>query len=210
MMESGKGAHSGRMLQLERLMFFSDAVFAIAITLLVIEIRLPATEFGNDAALGRALLHLIPHYIGFIVSFFVIGRFWLGHHKLMGFVIDWDDGLMWRNTCLLFTIAFLPFPTAVISEVGPSWLGVLSYAGWLGMAGIANFALMHHVMRTPALLAAPLTIEERKGLRSAWLPLLLAPCAAGAAFIEPIWGVLALSIGPFVLALALRLLNRFG
>jgi uncharacterized membrane protein len=200
----------GRTLQLERLLFFSDAVFAIAITLLVIEIRLPSIDLADDAALGNALLHLIPHYIGFIVSFFVIGRFWQGHHRLMGFLTDWDDGLVRRNTLLLFTIAFLPFPTAVISEVGPSWLGVLCYAGWLAMAGIANFALVHHVVHTPALLAAPLTVEARKSLRSAWLPLLLAPCAAGAAFIEPIWGVLALSIGPFVLALALRLVNRLG
>jgi uncharacterized membrane protein len=199
---------TGRALQLERLLFFSDAVFAIAITLLVIEIRLPNTDLTTDAALGTALRELIPHYIGFVVSFFVIGRFWQGHHRLMGFLADWDDGLVSRNILLLFTIAFLPFPTAIISEVGPSWLGVLCYAGWLALAGLANFALMRHVVHTPGLLAAPLTVAERKSLRAAWLPVLLAPCAAGAAFIHPIWGVLALSIGPFVMALLLRLVNR--
>ncbi len=96
--------------------FFIDAIFAIAITLLVIEIRLPAMGIESSDALSRALEGLVPKFLGFVISFFVIGRFWIGHHRVIGHLRTCDDGLVWRNLLFLLTIAFMPFPTAVISE----------------------------------------------------------------------------------------------
>ena len=102
---------------LERLIFFSDAVFAIAITLLALEIRLPGTEdVLTDDQLLAQLLNLWPRYLAYVISFLVIGTFWLAHHRRFRYIRRYDRRLLWINLLLLMCIAFIPFPTGVISE----------------------------------------------------------------------------------------------
>jgi len=101
-------------LGLERLVFFSDAVFAIVITLLVLpltaEIELP--EGGQSlAALVREQW---PRVLSFLVGFLVIGQFWIAHHGMFGLIRRIDHGLIWLNLIALLTISFMPFPTAVL------------------------------------------------------------------------------------------------
>ena len=89
--------------QLERLILFSDAVFAIAITLLVIEIKIPEIhENVSDQALLNSLGHLIPKFIGFIISFLLIGLYWTVHHRMFGFVVNYTPRLLWLNLFFLF------------------------------------------------------------------------------------------------------------
>src|SRR5215204_2057977 len=91
--------------QLERLILFSDAVFAIAITLLVIEIKIPEIpdkELTEDKLLG-ALGHLIPKFVGFLISFLIIGQYWLVHHRMYSYVTGFTTRLIWLN--LLFLLA---------------------------------------------------------------------------------------------------------
>lgn len=198
--------HDQRQLQHERLLYFSDAVFAIAITLLVIELRVPE-GITTDTALRHALLDLIPGYISFLVSFFVIGRFWIGHHRLFGYLAHSDAGLVWRNLAFLAVIAFLPFPTAVLGSHASAPTAILLYAAWLLVAATANLAIIAHVRRHPALLAAPLTPAQRRELRSAWQPVVIGLAAGGAAFASPLVAVLVLSLLPFALMLLNRLLK---
>ncbi len=107
--------------QLERMILFSDAVFAIAITLLVIEIKIPEIhENISDRALLQGLAHLIPKFIGFIVSFLLIGMYWTVHHRMFGFVVGYTRRLLWLNIFFLFFIALMPFATGFYSEyAGP-------------------------------------------------------------------------------------------
>ena len=103
--------------QLERLVFFSDAVFAIAITLLIIEVNVPhLPRDASDSAAWQALLQQLPSIAGFMLSFLVIGRFWIGHHSALAAVAHHDTKLLWPNLFLLMSIAFLPFATAFMSE----------------------------------------------------------------------------------------------
>ncbi len=104
--------------QLERLILFSDAVFAIAITLLVIEIKIPDihNEKVSDKALLQELGHLIPKFLGFVVSFMFIGLYWTVHHRMFGFVTGYDRKLLLLNLAFLFFIALMPFSTGFYSE----------------------------------------------------------------------------------------------
>lgn len=96
---------------------FSDGVFAIAITLLVLEIQVPhlGTPAAGDA-LWAALASLWPSYLAFILSFFVILIMWVNHHELMRLVRAVDYPLLFANGFLLLMVTFVPFPTAVLAE----------------------------------------------------------------------------------------------
>ena len=104
---------------LERLVFFSDAVFAIAVTLLALEIRLPEDAGGlSNLQLFKSLIAIWPKYLSFVISFLVIGNFWIAHHHRYRYIQRYDTRLMLFNLFVLMSIAFIPFSTAVISENG--------------------------------------------------------------------------------------------
>lgn len=104
--------------QLERLILFSDAVFAIAITLLVIEIKVPELhgEEISDQALLHGMVHLIPKFIGFFISFILIGLYWTIHHRMFGYVTDYTPKLLWLNLFFLLSIVLMPFSSGLYGE----------------------------------------------------------------------------------------------
>jgi len=104
-----------------RIEAFSDAVFAIAITLLVLEIKVP--HDGSPGGLPRALLHLWPSYLAFLTSFCTIGMMWINHHRLFTFIQTADETLIAINLVLLLLISWVPFPTAM------SWRAAVLYSG---------------------------------------------------------------------------------
>ena len=93
---------------------FSDGVLAIAITLLVLEIRPPDVPSGST--LAKELLHLWPKYAVFAVSFITIGIMWVNHHALFQGIASVDRSLLFVNLLLLMAISFVPFPTAVLGD----------------------------------------------------------------------------------------------
>lgn len=97
-----------------RLEAFSDGVFAIATTLLVLEITVP--QIGKAGNLFQALLDLWPSYLAYLVSFLTIGVMWINHHFLIGLYQRVDRPLLFINLGLLAVVAFIPFPTAVLAE----------------------------------------------------------------------------------------------
>lgn len=126
---------------LERIVFFSDAVFAIAITLLVLEIRLPAgQEMITDEQLTTGLLEIWQAYLGYFISFMVIGVFWMSHHRKFRLIKRYDSTLVMLNLLFLMAIAFIPFPSSVISE-NPNRAGTILYALNMMVAGLWMTAL---------------------------------------------------------------------
>jgi uncharacterized membrane protein len=175
----------------ERLVFFSDAVFAIAITLLVLDLKSP---LGSG---GFALAPLIPKIAGFGLSFFVIGRYWLAHHGLFETVRGYDGRLLKTNLLFLASVAFLPFPTSIVIQAPPERGPVIFYILSLAFVGLLMVALVL-VARRPALMrpgqsrggtarlaintfAAPLVFVSAAGVAAfsprlaLWLLLLLIP-----------------------------------
>jgi uncharacterized membrane protein len=95
-----------------RLEAFSDGVFAIAITLLVLEVRVP----GGHGSLAHKLADAWPSYIGYVISFVTIGIMWANHHAVFRLIGRTTHGLIVGNLLLLLTVGFLPFPTAVLAD----------------------------------------------------------------------------------------------
>jgi uncharacterized membrane protein len=146
--------------RLERLVFFSDAVFAIAITLLVIEIHVPDLAAGaSDASFWQALAHLIPSFVGFVISFLVIGAFWMGHHRAFSLAGRFDQGLVFPNLLLLGAIAFMPFVTAFASAYQGRLVPMILYWSWLILAASLSLWVNSKVTR-PALLGAWATAAD--------------------------------------------------
>jgi uncharacterized membrane protein len=122
-----------------RLEAFSDGVFAIAVTLLVLEIKVPSADGGHS--LGHGLLELWPSYAGFTVSFITIGIIWVNHHAVFASVHSVDRALLFKNLLLLLTVSFIPFPTAVMAEYlgagSGENLAAAFYAGSFFVMGVA-------------------------------------------------------------------------
>jgi uncharacterized membrane protein len=122
--------------KLERVAFFSDGVFAIAATLLVVDLRLPevAGQISNQDFLDQ-LAELGPKLYGFAVSIVVIGLYWAGHHRTFGRFVRYDAGLPYANLPVLICIAFMPFPTATLGDYHYLSAAVIFYAAWQVVTG---------------------------------------------------------------------------
>lgn len=117
--------------QVERMILFSDAVFAIVITLMAIEIHIPeSAPIVTQEQLIHALLHLLPTILAYIVSFVFIGASWYQHLKLFGTLKSFDGKLVFYNLLFLFTIGLFPFTATVIARTsGSNILGFILYLG---------------------------------------------------------------------------------
>lgn len=139
-------------LGLDRIIFFSDAVFAIAITLLSLDLRLPPN--AEQTNISHDLVHLIPQYQNYATSFFVIGLYWISHHHYFRFIRRYDYTFVAINISLLMCIASLPFATSVLDGFGDQRSGVAFYALCMAATGVmktllwhyaaCNFRLIHH------------------------------------------------------------------
>jgi len=100
-----------------RLEAFSDGVFAIAVTLLILEIKVPsANDLSQVSGLWHALAERWPSYVGFVASFFIIGVMWANHHALFEYIRRVDRRLLLANLLLLMGVSFLQYPTAVLAQ----------------------------------------------------------------------------------------------
>lgn len=117
---------------LERTIAFSDAVFAIAMTILVLELKVPEVE---PERLPRALLGLVPGYLTFALSFLVVGIIWLSHHRKFSVIVRYDQRLLRLNLILLLLVASLALPTALLGRFGDEVVSVLLYAALISATG---------------------------------------------------------------------------
>ena len=148
-------------LEYDRVLFFSDAVFAIAITLLLVDLRVPAAV--ENLVARRELHEAIPSIIGFAISFAVIGIFWIGHHSLFRYIKAFDRRLILLNLFFLGIIAFLPYPTQLLSVTSASQTAaVVFYAVCAGAAGLAEAAVWAYGTRPSLGLSPPISSGLRR------------------------------------------------
>jgi uncharacterized membrane protein len=164
---------------------FSDGVFAIAITLLVLEIRTPA----HSTDLWHDLLELWPSYAAFAVSFGTIGVIWVNHHRQFELFQRADRTLMFLNLLLLFWVAFIPFPTSVVAEQfregAHEDVAAAVYSATFLVMGISFLSMWTYAARS-RLLDAQVTPERLRRLtRRNMLGELGYGLAVGLAFLSP-------------------------
>ena len=140
----------------DRIVNLSDGVFAIAITLLVLDIRAPDIPQNMvSSQLPGVLLSLWPKYLGYVLSFVGISAFWLIHHSIFRPIRSYDRVLLYLNFLFLMVVAFLPFPTSLLGEYGDHQLPVAIYAATLAVGRLLLTALHWHSTRDDRLLDEP-------------------------------------------------------
>lgn len=136
-------------------------MFAIAITLLVLEVRVPsAAQIRSSGSLAVALLHGWPSYLSYLVTFLTVAVIWLNHHAVFQKIRAMDRTLQWWNLLLLLTVSFTPFPNALIAEFLPRGLvseeartAAAVYALVFAVSTVPWVFIWHHLGARPALLA---------------------------------------------------------
>jgi len=123
---------------IDKLTFFSDAVFAIAITLLAIDIRVPQlAENLIPSQLNNEIIGLAPKLISFFLSFFIVGSYWINYHRTLSLIKRYDRGLISLNLLFLMFIVLLPFPNDLIGKYPANQSAVIVYAVLLTLTGLS-------------------------------------------------------------------------
>ena len=175
----------------DRLVALSDGVVAIAITLLVLEISVPEVPPGTTTAVVRdQFLDRGQQFLGYAVSFLVVGNYWVLHRRVFVQIESHDRGLVWLNLVFLLFVAFVPYGTSVFSTY-PSALGVTVMAAVLALTGLSLAALWLYASRSQ-LLKEGLTsrVVVIQAARFLAPPLVFLGSIAVAA-VDPTWAVLS-------------------
>ena len=153
----------------DRVLAFSDGVFAIAITLLVLNLKVPHLSGRHlDAQLRHALGQEGGTLTGFVISFFVIARYWAVHHRLSLRLRRVDGRFIVMNLVLLAFIVFLPFATEILGLYGSTTTAVVLYASTMVAVGVLSAALWEYAVRaylTTNLSAEAVAIILASGLK---------------------------------------------
>ena len=188
----GRSEPGIRLSTTSRVEAFSDGVMAIAITLLVLDLKVPEAADLPEGGLLAALAARWPSYLAYLAAFLTIGIIWLNHRAFVDRVRRFDGPLHWLNLMLLLGVATLPFPTsllaAYLAEGGPSASVVAVIYGVLSVATALPWLLMwRHLVRHPELLEPPLTVADaRAELRRASIGPLAYAVAVPVALVAPV------------------------
>jgi uncharacterized membrane protein len=167
---------------------FSDGVIAIAITLLILEIKVPKADEIASVSLFVKLLDLWPSFLAFVTSFGTILVMWVNHHRIFRLVRTIDYPFLYWNGFLLLTISFVPFPTALLAEhlTSAGSAAAAVYAGTFVAVASAFTGVWRHLRKHPRLLFATADPDELEGIsRQYRFGPLLYLIAFGLAFVSP-------------------------
>ncbi len=168
-----------------RVLAFSDGLFAIAMTLLIVAVTVPhISHDDNIHELADALNDLTPAFISFFISFAVIGRYWLAHHQFVSLLGAMDQGFIALNLLYLAFIAFLPFPTALLGEYFSNPLSIVMYAVNVGIVSGLEVVLFRHAYRHDLLQRQPTPEVYRFGVIASLSPVFFFAISIPIAFVS--------------------------
>jgi uncharacterized membrane protein len=196
--------------QIERLILFSDAVFAIAITLLSIDLKVPelSKKLITDELLVNSLLNLIPKFVAFLLSYFIIGLFWMIHHRTFAFVINYNRKLLILNLVFLLSVVLMPFSTSFYSEYVDHLLKtpVIVYVFNICFLGISNIFVWRYVSNEKNHLSEGLhpVLARYYMIRSVTMPAIFLVMLIVYLFISPAFALWIIPLVPLIIHLITR------
>ena len=135
-------------LPLNRIEAFSDGVFAIVVTLLVLELKVPSlTDHASVAELAHALREILPKFLSWLISFIIVCKFWLNHHHILALARHADYGFVWLNSIFLLGQSFIPFPSALMGEYPDNRLAVSFFGLVFAFNTLLFLALHAYILR---------------------------------------------------------------
>ncbi len=181
---------------LERIVFFSDAVIAIAVTLLAIDIMPPEAELTQ---LPLALVSLAPRLGIFALSFLIIGSFWVGHHVTFTFIRQYDYKLVWLNLVFLLFVALIPFASSLLGAYQFEQTAVIIYSTIIALAGFSRAGIWEYAVRNHRLINkdVPLTTIKSNRIRNLIAPVTFAVSVPLVMINIPfvaVWGIVPLAM----------------
>ncbi len=193
---------------------FSDGVFAIIITLMVLQLKVP--HFQDGASLEKSWQQLsksTSNFVSFFLSFVFIAVYWVNHHQLYQSIKVISRKLLWHNIHLLFWLTVIPFPTAIVGENPQSSLAVMCLAFVFMMASLASYLMQRHAHFNADLMHEVLSDKSKerpikKSLVSIFLYIIIIVMAPFYLYIA--YGLFALAVGMFIIPPQLNLKSKLS
>ena len=135
-------------MRLNRIEAFSEGVFAIVVTLLVLELKVPVLkDHASVSELGHQLVELAPKFLSWLISFIIVCKFWLNHHYVLGLARHANYAMVWLNSIFLMGQSFIPFPTALMGEYPDNRLAVSFFGCVFALNTLLFIALNAYITR---------------------------------------------------------------
>ena len=167
--------------EFSRIVAFSDGVFAIAITLLVLALEVPAGSDLVDALRDRG-----EEFFAYFLSFAVVGRFWMSHHGLFGSIARFDQPLLAINLAYLAFIALIPFTSEILGEYSDDSAGVALYAANLTLVTACSFAIIRYASRRELMRVEETDYRVRRATASTLVVTAVFAVSIPIAFLSPL------------------------
>ena len=199
-------------LELERIVFFTDAVMAIVSTILVIELALPDLSAAELASqLPDILFSMLPKFTSYALSFLIIGSFWVRHHVIFSYIRKYDYRLIWLNIIFLLFLALIPFATGVLGATVFVAASVIFYSGIVASASVVFLLMWIHASRnnklvSPSVSKSTIRYEERRSMITTASFLLAIPVA----LVDVRLSIAAWAMVPLIFGVIFRLSGRFS
>ena len=178
----------------QRLEAFSDGVYAIVITLLILDIRIPDVA---PEALGAMLVKLLPQLFTYILSFFVVGLYWHAHHQVSVQVKQVNSAFIWLNLVWLLFVSVLPFPTSLLGRYPFQSIPLTIYGVNLILVNVTGFLILFYLKNNPELCEIPISSAALR----AQVPIYVIVNGIYAAAIVAAWFIPWLSYGVYIVVL---------
>lgn len=186
-----------------RIEALSDGIFAIVMTLLILEIRVPdLPPSAPNVEVGPALVALWPKFLSYIVTFVSLGFFWVGHHFMYHGIRRADRTLLWLNIFFFMFVSLLPFSTSVLNAFSEAFIAPLFFGANLSLIGWILFFQWYYATNQPGMLADFVSVEYRTRVSSR---MLVVPVATTLAALICFWSV-EISLAIYLLLLPLYML----